>query len=119
VSSLTSALRPIDPIDEVPDADPQASGTALTASWRVEVLRPSREVTIRVRRRNRSARSTAAEPDYRARALALWPRLDPVKLRRTKGEVMRIARLVERRTACSIETIVGMLTRDDGAARDG
>jgi hypothetical protein len=28
---------------------------------------------------------------------------------------MRIARLVERRTACSLETIVGMLTREERA----
>jgi hypothetical protein len=54
-----------------------------------------------------------AKPDYRARALALWPRLDGKKLRRTRGEVARIARLVERRTALPFETIVGMLTRRD------
>jgi hypothetical protein len=31
---------------------------------------------------------------------------------------MRIARLVDRRTSCSLETIVGMLTRGDEAASE-
>ncbi|MEA2623209.1 MAG: hypothetical protein QOH61_2119 [Chloroflexota bacterium] len=56
--------------------------------------------------------STRTE-DYRRRALALWPRLDPGKLRRTRGEAARIARLVERRTALPFEMILGMLTRGD------
>jgi hypothetical protein len=57
--------------------------------------------------------AAAPAPDYRARALALWPRLDPRKLRRTQGEVVRIARLVERRTALSFEVILGMLTKTE------
>jgi hypothetical protein len=55
----------------------------------------------------------AAGGDYRARALALWPRLDPQKLRRTGGDAPRIARLVQRRTSLPFEMIVGMLTRTD------
>lgn len=51
--------------------------------------------------------------DYRTRALALWPRLDREKLRRTRGEAARIARLVERRTALPFEMILGMLRRRD------
>ncbi len=87
-----------------------ASATATNGPWRVQVLQPSREITLRSRSRPRVA--APGIPDYRARALVLWPRLDPGKLRRTRGDVMRIARLVERRTSCSIEIIIGMLKRD-------
>ena len=119
MSPLISAARPIDPLEELPDAGSEAPAGPVGASWRVEILRPSREVTIRARSRTRPARETSTECDYRARALALWPRLDAVKLRRTRGDVMRIARLVGPRTACSLETIIGMLTREDGVASDG
>ena len=87
-----------------------ASTTATDGLWRVQVLPPSREITLGSRSRPRVA--APGVPDYRARALVLWPRLDPDRLRRTRGDVMRIARLVERRTSCSIEIIIGMLTRD-------
>jgi hypothetical protein len=59
-----------------------------------------------------------AEIDYRDRALTLWPRLDKGRLRRTRGEIARVARLVERRTAMSFEIIVGMLKRGDGSDSD-
>lgn len=59
--------------------------------------------------RARSRRALEAT-DASRRALALWPRLDRAKLRRTGGEAKRIARLVERRTALSFETILRMLT---------
>lgn len=46
---------------------------------------------------------------YSKRALALWPRLDPVRLRRAKEDPHRIARLVEGRTAISSESILELL----------
>jgi len=48
--------------------------------------------------------------DCRERALALWPGLDRSKLRRTKGDPARIARLVERRTRLSYDDILSLLT---------
>jgi hypothetical protein len=51
-----------------------------------------------------------AQLDFRARALAIWPGIDPRKLRRTQGDPLRIARLVERRTRLPIESIVSLLT---------
>jgi hypothetical protein len=50
---------------------------------------------------------------YSRRALALWPRLDREKLRRTRGDPRRIARLVSRRTTLSMETIVLILIAAD------
>lgn len=46
---------------------------------------------------------------YTARALALWPRLDPSRLRRAKDDPLRIARLVEGRTKSSREEILALL----------
>ena len=51
-----------------------------------------------------------AQTDFKARALAIWPGLDRQKLRRTHGDPVRIARLVEHRTRLSIEAIVSLLT---------
>jgi hypothetical protein len=51
-----------------------------------------------------------AQLDFRARALAIWPGIDRQKLRRTQGDPLRIARLVERRTRLPIEAIVSLLT---------
>jgi hypothetical protein len=108
--------------EELSNSAREAPVANVTAAWRVDVLRPSRQVQIRARSRTQATRVNAqatrpkrSELDYRARALALWPRLDPQKLRRTRGDVMRIARLVERRTACSLETIIGMLRREERA----
>lgn len=53
------------------------------------------------------------ESPYARRAAALWPRLDREKLRRTRGDPTRIARLVSRRTTLSVETIVLMLVMVD------
>jgi len=54
-----------------------------------------------------------------ARALSLWPRLDPRALRRSNGDPERIARLVARRSGLDRDTIVAMLRRagdhEDGA----
>ncbi len=54
--------------------------------------------------------------DVRSRALAMWPGLDRKKLRRTCGDPTRVARLVERRTALSRETIIGILEGRAAAA---
>jgi hypothetical protein len=51
----------------------------------------------------------------RRQALLLWPRLDPHRLARTRGDPWRIARLVARRTPRSLDEIVGMLTRSTPA----
>lgn len=55
------------------------------------------------------SRPTALPVDVRLRALAMWPRLDRRKLTRTGGDPKRVARLVERRTALSRESIIGIL----------
>jgi hypothetical protein len=57
-----------------------------------------------------AARQPTAQLDFRARALAIWPGIDAQKLRRTQGDPLRIARLVERRTRLPIESIVSLLT---------
>ena len=57
-----------------------------------------------------AVRGSIAQFDYRARALAIWPGIDAQKLRRTNGDPLRIARLVERRTRLPIESIVSLLT---------
>jgi hypothetical protein len=44
------------------------------------------------------------------RAMALWPRLDPVALRRCQHDARRIAALVSRRTTMPPEAIFHVLT---------
>lgn len=51
--------------------------------------------------------------DVRARALAMWPGLDQRKLTRTCGDPVRIARLVERRTALPRDSIIRILRGRD------
>ncbi len=46
---------------------------------------------------------------YRRRALAFWPRLDRARLTRAHGDPLRIARIIERRTALPLEAILGVL----------
>lgn len=46
----------------------------------------------------------------RRRALLVWPRLDPVALRRCGGDLQRVAALVSRRSSLPRETIIGILT---------
>lgn len=62
-----------------------------------------------------AARADAATerrlPPYAERALVLWPGLDRSRLRRTRGDPIRIARLVARRTALSLDEIVELLTQ--------
>lgn len=48
----------------------------------------------------------------RRRALATWPRLDPVALRRAGGDVERVATLVERRSSLPRESIIAILESD-------
>jgi hypothetical protein len=50
-------------------------------------------------------------PDYRRRALGLWPGLDRGRLHRTGNDPLRIARLVSRGTGESTETILVLLLR--------
>lgn len=56
-------------------------------------------------------------PRYSARALALWPGLDRARLLRTKGDPVRIAALVTRRTVLSSEHVIAVLTRDPESLR--
>ena len=49
--------------------------------------------------------------DLRARALVLWPRLDRARLTRTKGDPIRIARLVTRRSSLTFDGILAVLTK--------
>jgi len=46
----------------------------------------------------------------RRRALLVWPRLDPVALRRCGSDLQRVAALVGRRSSLPQEAIVGILT---------
>lgn len=54
--------------------------------------------------------------DVRGRALAMWPGLDRRKLTRTRGDLQRVARLVERRTALPRESILRILRAGEAAA---
>jgi hypothetical protein len=47
--------------------------------------------------------------DYRERARLLWPRLDSTRLRRTKGDPLRILRLVEMRSSLPRDVLLKML----------
>ncbi|HYM83582.1 MAG TPA: hypothetical protein VEY67_05485 [Candidatus Dormibacteraeota bacterium] len=51
----------------------------------------------------------ARETQYVRKALALWPRLDSVKLSRTKGDPRRISKLVARRTALPEPAILQLI----------
>ncbi len=55
------------------------------------------------------------EAAYVAKALTLWPRLDPAKLRRTRGDPARISRLVARRTALPEPAILQLILGDPEA----
>lgn len=50
---------------------------------------------------------------YIRRARLLWPRLDVRRLRRTGGDPRRIARLVSRRSALPVDSILAMLLTAD------
>jgi len=101
------------------DESPSPVGAATQRSEKPPVRPASRSVTVttvsvraRPLRTNppQDASTDASRPDLRRRALAIWPGLDRDKLRRTRGELQRIARLVEKRTALSFETILRMLS---------
>jgi hypothetical protein len=54
------------------------------------------------------------EPDYYARALALWPRLESPRRGRARRDPRRVARLISRRTNLSYKAILQLLgVRDD------
>ena len=56
--------------------------------------------------------------DLCARALGIWPRLDQARLTRTKGDPVRIARLVTRRTSLTFDCIVAILMKGEFARTD-
>ena len=58
---------------------------------------------------DQNSRPTFLTVDVRSRALEMWPGLDRRKLTRTCGDPVRVARLVERRTAIPRETIIRIL----------
>ena len=70
--------------------------------------RPDLEET-QVDRIDPNSQPTVQTVDVRSRALAMWPGLDRRKLTRTCGDPRRVARLVERRTALSRESIIRIL----------
>lgn len=51
----------------------------------------------------------SAAPDYYARALALWPRLERGRLVRARHDPGRVAALISRRTTLSFEAILELL----------
>jgi len=53
------------------------------------------------------------------RALALWPRLNSVALRRCRQDPRRIATLVSRRTSMPMDSIVRLLTVPPVSADEG
>jgi len=59
--------------------------------------------------RLRAAASSELRRAYRCRALLLWPGLDRVRLSRTRGDPVRIAYLVARRSGQPFDVIVSML----------
>ena len=64
-----------------------------------------------LRTRMGSTKTRPLPVDPCARALALWPRLDRVRLTRTKGDPVRIARLVTHRTSLTFDCILAILTK--------
>jgi hypothetical protein len=62
------------------------------------------------------------QPDYCARALVLWPRLDSQRLARVRHDPRRVAALVSRRTTLSYVAILELLgaasVETDAPSRD-
>lgn len=56
-----------------------------------------------------AAGSTAAQSDYYARALALWPRVDRSRLARVRHDPARVAVLISHRTNLSLGAILELL----------
>lgn len=54
-------------------------------------------------------RERHTRPDYRRRALGIWPGLDQGRLRRTNGDPWKIAKLVAGRTSLAPESILVLL----------
>ncbi len=60
------------------------------------------------------------EPDYYARAIVLWPRLDP-RFGRVRRDPHRMAMLISRRTNLSLQAILALLGapyEDEPSGRD-
>jgi hypothetical protein len=55
------------------------------------------------------SRSSEDIPDYCARALALWPRVDRVRLARVRHNPRRVATLISHRTNLSRSAILELL----------
>jgi hypothetical protein len=81
-----------------------------TSTWRPGSAVIDLEIPVRWRIGDGSVPRREAARACRQRALLLWPRLDPDRLARTRGDPWRIARLVARRTPRSLDEIVEMLT---------
>jgi hypothetical protein len=60
-----------------------------------------------------------ARPDYKRRALSIWPGLDRTRLGRAHDDPLRIARLAATRTSLPIETILVLLLGADEPGRSG
>lgn len=68
-------------------------------------------MTVLELERERAERTGSWAPGaLERRALTLWPRLDPVALRRCHHDARRVAALVSRRTTMPPEAILLMLT---------
>ena len=67
---------------------------------------------------DRLHRCAALAVDLCARALGIWPRLDQARLTRTKGDPVRIARLMTRRTSLTFDCIVAILMKGEFARTD-
>ena len=58
---------------------------------------------------NSPAQALQPSPDYYARALALWPRLEPPRLERVRHDPNLMAVRISRRTTLSMEAILALL----------
>ena len=76
------------------------------AAWRI-----SRSQSTSLPARMVATTNPPSPDDLCARALALWPRLDRARLTRTKGDPVRIARLVTHRTSLTFDCILAILTK--------
>jgi hypothetical protein len=60
-------------------------------------------------------------PDYFARALALYPRLEPARLARVRRDPNRVAALISHRTTLPVKSILALLgapQEAEGAGRE-
>ena len=88
----------------------EGGGTGLRAADVGASVAPAIDAPVRWVAADGAAARREAARACRRRALLLWPRLDPERLARTRGDPWRIARLVARRTPRPLDEIVAMLT---------